>query len=48
MIDRDDTPDPDPGEPTTAPPAEHRTEDTVFPEWFRSFWRSLLGPRGPR
>lgn len=43
MAERDDSPDPDrPGEPTKKPPP-HNTEDVVFPESFRKFWRTLLG-----
>ncbi|MCV7019295.1 hypothetical protein [Mycolicibacterium aichiense] len=40
-------PEPDrPDQPATPPP-EHRGEDVAFPEWFRTFWRNLLGPKNP-
>jgi hypothetical protein len=29
-------------------PAPPNTEDIVFPESFRKFWRTLLGPWGRR
>ncbi|WP_431230947.1 hypothetical protein ACQ856_14680 [Mycolicibacterium psychrotolerans] len=41
-------PEPDrPDQPATPPRPEHRGEDIAFPEWFRKFWRNLLGPRDP-
>lgn len=37
--------------PDNGEPAEHprrNREDTVFPDWYRAFWRTLLGFRGRR
>lgn len=49
MAEHDDSPDHDkPGEPNVSPPAPRHTEDVVFPESFRKFWRTLLGPWGRR
>lgn len=28
--------------------SERNREDTVFPDWYRAFWRTLLGFRGRR
>ena len=39
-----DEPD-DPARPSSTP---RNTEDVVFPESFRKFWRTLFGPWGRR
>jgi hypothetical protein len=46
----DNSPDQDrPDEPEQRRPAPPpNTEDIVFPEPFRKFWRTLLGPWGRR
>jgi hypothetical protein len=43
-----DSPDPDRPDEPTSPPVKPNTEDVVFPESFRKFWRTLLGPWGRR
>ena len=49
MAERDDSPDQHrPDEPTENQPPRPNTEDIVFPESFRKFWRTLLGPWGRR
>lgn len=49
MDKRDNPSDPDrSAEPTDDPTPTHNTEDVVFPEWYRKFWRTLLGPWGRR
>ena len=49
MSKRDDSPEQDrPGEPEHNPVSPPNTEDIVFPESFRNFWRTLLGPWGRR
>ncbi|WP_174397909.1 hypothetical protein [Mycolicibacterium sphagni] len=34
--------------PAESRPPQPSTEDVVFPESFRKFWRTLLGPWGRR
>ncbi|WP_319437701.1 hypothetical protein [Mycobacterium sp. RTGN5] len=49
MAERDDAGDQDrPGERMENQPPQGNTEDIVFPESFRKFWRTLLGPWGRR
>ncbi|BBY62477.1 hypothetical protein [Mycolicibacterium helvum] len=49
MAERDDDGDQDRlGEPTESQPSQRNTEDVVFPESFRKFWRTLLGAWGRR
>jgi hypothetical protein len=47
VAERDDAADQDrPDEPMENQPPQRNTEDVVFPESFRGFWRTLLGPWG--
>ncbi|MCX2934105.1 hypothetical protein ORI20_27945 [Mycobacterium sp. CVI_P3] len=49
MAERDETPGRErPDEPEDNNPSRRSTEDTVFPESYRKFWRMLLGPWGRR
>jgi hypothetical protein len=49
MAERNGSPDQDrPDEPQENQPSRRNTEDVVFPESFRKFWRTLLGPWGRR
>ncbi|WP_163697970.1 hypothetical protein [Mycolicibacterium sarraceniae] len=46
MVERDDTDDQGRPKKPEIEPRQHHTEDIVFPESFRNFWRTLLGPWG--
>lgn len=49
MADPDGPTDHDrPEEPPAGKSPKGNTEDTAFPEWYRNFWRTLLGPWGRR
>ncbi|WP_179474888.1 hypothetical protein [Mycolicibacterium vinylchloridicum] len=44
MAEHDGSPEYDgPDEPAKKPAPPRTTEDTVFPEAYRKFWRTLLG-----